>query len=95
MNEWILPTIYVIGSYAFGFSFGWFMNSLHRYHKEKGKTQLDEAKVRVAIDKKITFLEYILKKNASETDKLVNQLGANVAIIQLELLKKELNMEGK
>ena len=56
------------------------------------ETQLDKAKVRGAIDKKITFLEYILKKDVPDVDKLVNQLGVNVAIIQLKELKKEFGL---
>lgn len=49
---------------------------------------LREEEIIEMIVKKLDFLNNILNKEANETDKLVNQLGVNVAIKSLEDLMK-------
>ena len=50
---------------------------------------IDKQKGIDIIKKKLKFLNHVLKQGISESDKLVNQLGVNVAIKILKELKKE------
>ena len=56
--------------------------------KVKQGAKLREEEIIEMIVKKLDFLNNILNKEANETDKLVNQLGVNVAIKSLEDLMK-------
>ena len=63
--------------------------------KDIQKHCVSKQRVRDAIEKKLKFLNYILEKDVPDIDKLVNQLGVNVAIINLKELIEELNKEDK